>query len=81
MPHFSNTMYVVDAHFIDKIELKKNTYPGPKCLWFLSFTDNATSYQYINILLCMLFNLTCALFILVLGYLCMKIFKNVFRIF
>ena len=37
--------------------------------------------KYINILLCMLFNLTCALFILVLGYLCMKIFKNVFRIF
>ena len=25
-------MYVVDAHFIDKIE-KKNIYPGPKCLW------------------------------------------------
>ena len=37
--------------------------------------------KYINILLCMLFNLTCALFILVLGYLCMKIFKNVLGIF
>jgi hypothetical protein len=24
-------IYVVDAHFIDKIEKK---YPGPKCLWF-----------------------------------------------
>ena len=24
--------YVVDAHFIDKIE--ENKYPGPKCLWF-----------------------------------------------
>jgi hypothetical protein len=25
-------IYVVDAHFIDKIE--ENKYPGPKCLWF-----------------------------------------------
>jgi hypothetical protein len=25
-------IYVVDAHFIDKIEEKK--YTGPKCLWF-----------------------------------------------
>jgi hypothetical protein len=24
-------IYVVDAHFIDKIE--ENKYPGPKCLW------------------------------------------------
>jgi hypothetical protein len=24
-------IYVVDAHFIDKIERKKNS--GPKCLW------------------------------------------------
>jgi hypothetical protein len=24
-------IYVVDAHFIDKIE--ENEYPGPKCLW------------------------------------------------
>jgi hypothetical protein len=24
-------IYVVDAHFIDKIEEEKN--PGPKCLW------------------------------------------------
>jgi hypothetical protein len=33
MPHFPNIgfIYVVDAHFIDKIEKKKN--PGPKCLW------------------------------------------------
>jgi hypothetical protein len=25
-------IYVVDAHFIDKIETQ---YPGPKCLWYL----------------------------------------------
>jgi hypothetical protein len=28
-------IYVVYAHFIDKIE-KKKKYPGPKCLWFRS---------------------------------------------
>ena len=28
-------IYVVYAHFIDKIE-KEKKYPGPKCLWFHS---------------------------------------------
>ena len=28
-------IYVVDAHFIDKIE--ENKYPGPKCLWALPY--------------------------------------------
>ena len=25
-------IYVVDAHFIDKIQIEENKYPGPKCL-------------------------------------------------
>jgi hypothetical protein len=29
-------IYVVDAHFIDKIE--ENKYPGPKCLWVVPAT-------------------------------------------
>jgi hypothetical protein len=31
-------IYVVDAHFIDKIE--ENKYPGPKCLCLLYKTKN-----------------------------------------
>ena len=31
-------IYVVDAHFIDKIEKKRKKNPGPKCLWF--YVDN-----------------------------------------
>jgi hypothetical protein len=53
-----------------------------KIILAASIAAARVAIPYINILLCMLFNLTCALFILVLGYyLCMKIFKNVFRIF
>jgi hypothetical protein len=41
-------IYVVDAHFIDKIE--ENKYPGPKCLWVRrrSLTVLALSYSLIN---------------------------------
>jgi hypothetical protein len=41
-------IYVVDAHFIDKIEESK--YAGPKCLWIrrMSLTVLAFSYSLIN---------------------------------
>jgi len=32
-------IYVVDAHFIDKIE--ENKYPGSKCLWLTEIESSA----------------------------------------
>jgi hypothetical protein len=39
-------IYVVDAHFIDKIE--ENKYPGPKCLWYICILDPSACGIYVS---------------------------------